>query len=146
MASDSFDATLIADVERAFPTVDPGIEPLGGRVLVQLRRLGSKTKSGILLVEDTKETAKWNNQVAKVVKLGPLAYRNRDNGETWREGAWVKEGDFVRVPRWGGDRHEVPVKEAGAVDGEPVIFVVFNDHELITKVTGDPLEQRVYVL
>jgi co-chaperonin GroES (HSP10) len=146
MASDGFDATLIQDMDLAFPSVDPGIEPLGARVLVQLRRLGSKTKSGIVLVEDTKETAKWNNQVAKVVKVGPLAFRNRDTGDPWKEGAWVKEGEYVRVPRWGGDRVEVPVKQAGVAESEPVTFVVFNDHELITKVTGDPLEQRVYVL
>jgi co-chaperonin GroES (HSP10) len=146
MASDGFDATLIQDLDVAFPNVDPGVEPLGARVLVQLRRLGSVTASGILVVAETKETAKWNNQVAKVVKVGPLAFRNRDTGEHWKEGAWVKEGEYVRVPRWGGDRVEIPVKQTGVEDSEPVTFVVFNDHELITKVTGDPLKQRVYVL
>jgi co-chaperonin GroES (HSP10) len=146
MASDSFDANLIQDMEQAFPNVEAGIDPLGGRILVQLRRLGQKTKSGIVLVEDTKETAKWNNQVAKVIKLGPLAFRNRETREEWPEGVWANEGDYVRVPRWGGDRIEVPVKRVDGIEGEPVIFVVFNDHEVIAKVTGNPLEQRIYVL
>jgi co-chaperonin GroES (HSP10) len=146
MASDSFDDQLVQDLSEAFPDVDSGVQPLGGRVLVQLRRLGSKTKSGIVLVEETKETAKWNNQVAKVIAMGPLAYRNRETREEWPEGAWVQPGDFVRVPRWNGDRIEVQTKRVDGIESDPVIFVVFNDHELITKVTGDPLKQRIYVL
>ena len=46
-----------ADVAWAFPSVDPGAKPLGGRILVQLRRSKQKTTSaGIILVEETKET------------------------------------------------------------------------------------------
>ena len=94
-----------AEMEWAFPTVDPGNLPLGGRILVQLRRTKKKTTSaGIILVEETRETEKWNAQVAKVIKLGPLAFRNRETMEPWPEGVWVKEGDFIRAPRWGGDR------------------------------------------
>ncbi len=129
-------------MEEAFPDVDPGIVPLGGRVLVQLRRTAKKTKSGIVLVDETKDTVRWNNQVAKVVAVGPLAFRNRQTNEPWPEGAWVKEGDFIRVPRWNGDRVEVPVKDSD----DPVTFVVFNDHEMIAKITGDPLNVKAYVL
>jgi hypothetical protein len=60
----------------------------------------------------------------------------------WKEGVWVEAGDFVRVPRWNGDRIQVPVKDSD----EPITFVVFNDHELIAKVTGDPLAVRTYIL
>lgn len=129
-------------LEDAFPSVDPGIIPLGGRVLVQLRRTAKKTRSGIVLVEETKDTVRWNNQVAKVVALGALAFKNRQTTEAWPEGAWVDVGDFIRVPRWNGDRIEVPVKGSG----EPVTFVVFNDHELISKIVGDPLMTKVYIL
>lgn len=126
----------------AFPDVDPGNVPLGGRVLVQLRRIAKKTRSGIVLVEETKDTVRWNNQVAKVIALGPLAFRNRQTREPWPEGEWVQPGDFIRVPRWNGDRIEVPVKDSD----DPVTFVVFNDHEIITKIVGDPLAVKVYVL
>ena len=43
----------------AFPAVEPGALPLGGRILVQLRRTKKKsTSSGIILVEETRETEK----------------------------------------------------------------------------------------
>lgn len=126
----------------AFPEVDPGMAPLGNRVLVQLRRLGTRTKSGIVVIEETFDTAKWNNQVAKVVALGPMAFKDRETAKEWPEGAWVKQGDFIRVPRWNGDRSEVKLKDGE----EPVLFVIFNDYELIARVTGDPLKQKIYVL
>ena len=44
-----------AEVDWAFPVVDPGARPLGGRILVQLRRTKKKaTTAGIILVEETK--------------------------------------------------------------------------------------------
>jgi co-chaperonin GroES (HSP10) len=140
--TESFLMPEVQTLADAFPDVDPGIIPLGGRVLVQLRRTAKKTQSGIVLVEETKDTVRWNNQVARVHSLGALAFRNRTTQEEWPEGAWVKAGDFIRVPRWNGDRIEVPVKGSE----EPVTFVVFNDHELISKITGDPLAVKVYIL
>ena len=133
-----------AEMEWAFPTVDPGNLPLGGRILVQLRRTKKKTTSaGIILVEETRETEKWNAQVAKVIKLGPLAFRNRETMETWPEGVWVKEGDFIRAPRWGGDRWEIPIPDQP--DEDPALFMIINDHETISLVTGDPLSFKAFV-
>ena len=78
-----------ADIAWAFPSVDPGAKPLGGRVLVQLRRTKKTvTSAGIILVEETKETEKWNNMVAKVIENGPLAFKKRDSMEPWPEGSW----------------------------------------------------------
>jgi co-chaperonin GroES (HSP10) len=126
----------------AFPDVAPDVVPLGNRVLVQLRRTAKTTKGGILLVEETKDTVRWNNQVARVVALGPLAFRNRETMQPWAEGIWVQPGDYVRVPRWNGDRLEVPVKDSP----DPVTFAAFNDHELIMKITGHPLLVKTYIL
>lgn len=142
MSSDSYRSETSQTLAEAFPDVDPGNVPLGPRVLVQLRRTSKATKSGIVLVEETKDTMKWNNQVAKVVALGPLAFRNRETNEPWPEGMWVQPGDYIRVPRWNGDRIEVPVADSD----DPVIFVVFNDNEIITKIVGDPLAVRTYIL
>jgi co-chaperonin GroES (HSP10) len=139
--AESFIQDARQTLDEAFPDVDPGVVPLGARVLIQLRRVAKKTQSGIVLVEETQETVKWNNQVGRVVALGALAFRNRQNMEPWAEGVWLGVGDFVRVPRWNGDRVEVPVK-----DGDPVVFVTFNDHEMISKITGDPLATKVYIL
>jgi co-chaperonin GroES (HSP10) len=127
----------------AFPDVNPGMAPLGGRVIVQLRRIKKKT-GRIVLVEETKENEKWNNMIGKVVAIGPLAYKSRDTMTAWPEGAWAEVGDFVRVPKWGGDRWEIKNPE-GDQDEDPVLFMTLNDHELIAKVTSNPLSFKAYV-
>ena len=127
----------------AFPDVNPGMAPLGGRVIVQLRRIKKKT-GRIVLVEETKENEKWNNMIGKVVAIGPLAFKNRDTMQAWPEGSWAQIGDYVRVPKWGGDRWERTVP--GGEEGEdPVLFMTLNDHELIARVSDDPLSFKAYI-
>lgn len=156
MSSDAFELRKTQTLEEAFPEVDPNATPLGPRVLVQLRRVPRKTSGGLIIVEETKETVKWNGQVAKVIALGPLAFKNRESASPWPEGMWVEPGDYIRVPRWNGDRIEVPIKnklrpsDRRARDDddeeEPVTFVIFNDHEIIAKIPGDPLAVKTYIL
>lgn len=124
----------------AFPAVDAGVQPFGSRVLVQIRTPKAKTAGGIILHNESRETEKWNTQVAKVVNVGPLAFKNRDSMQSWPEGSWCKEGDFVRVPKYGGDRWEVPFN-----DNESAMFVIFNDLDIIGRVTGDPLAVRAFI-
>lgn len=134
-----------AELAWAFPSVDPGAKPLGGRILVQLRRTKKKaTSAGIILVEETKETEKWNNMVAKVLIVGPLAFKNRDTMQGWPEGSWCEVGDYIRVPKWGGDRWEVKVPGEDDLE-DPALFMVLNDHEVIAKVTGDPLAMKAFL-
>jgi co-chaperonin GroES (HSP10) len=134
-----------AEMAWAFPSVDPGAKPLGGRVMVQIRRSKKRTtKAGIVLVEETKETEKWNTQIGKVVDMGALAFRKRDSMEPWPEGSWCQVGDFIRVPKWGGDRWEVKVP--GEDHGEdPALFMICNDHEVIAKITGNPLDTKAFL-
>ena len=133
-----------AELDWAFPGVKPGMEPFGGRVVVQLRRIKKKTAGKIILVEETKENEKWNNMIGKIVAMGPLAFKNRDTMQPWPEGTWAQVGDYVRVPKWGGDRWEIRVP--GEDDHEdPVLFMTLNDHELIAKVTSNPLSFKAYV-
>jgi co-chaperonin GroES (HSP10) len=130
-----------ADLQDAFPVVDPGAVPLGARVLVQMRLPKKRmTSSGIILAAETVDTEKAQNPVGKVVAIGPLAFKKRDTMESWPEGSWVEVGDFVRVPRWTGDRWEIPVSKDDIVQ-----FMLMNDHEIIAKLTSDPLEMRAFV-
>ena len=139
--TDSTVAGNAADLQEAFPVVDPGAIPLGARVLVQLRKAKKKmTASGIILPEETRDTERAQNPVAKVVALGPLAFKKRDTMEPWVEGIWCDVGDYLRVPKWTGDRWLVPHG-----DDEKVEFMVLNDHEVIAKITGNPLEVRAFV-
>lgn len=124
----------------AFPEADPGVIPFGNLVLVQIRSPKKTTTSGIILHTETTATEKWNTQVAKIIALGPVAFKNRSTLEPWPEGDWCHEGDFVRVAKYGGDRWEVPIN-----DDDSAMFVIFKDTELIGKVTNDPLKIRAFI-
>ena len=139
--NDSSVAGNAADLQDAFPAVDPGAIPLGARILVQLRIAKNRmTESGIILPEETRDTERAQNPVAKVVAMGPLAFKKRDTLEPWVEGIWCEVGDYIRVPKWTGDRWLV-----SHGDDDSVEFMVLNDHEAIAKITGNPLEVRAFV-
>jgi co-chaperonin GroES (HSP10) len=126
-------------IDEAFPPVDPGVEPFGSRVVVQIRTAKSKTAGGIILPDDVQETERWNTQAAKVVAVGSLAFHNRNTMQPWPEGSWCEVGDFVRAPKYGGDRWSVEV------NGTEVLFVMFNDLDLLGRITGDPLSMKAYI-
>lgn len=128
-------------LEQAFPQVEPGLKPFGYRVLVQIRTPMTRTKTGLYIPEESRETEHWNTQVSKVIALGPTAFRDRDTLEPWPEGEWARPGAFVRCPKYGGDRWEVPVP--GSTDS--ALFVVFRDLDLVGEIEGDPLEMVAYL-
>jgi len=130
-----------ASLAEAFPDVDPGLRPFGSTVLVQMRTPMTRMKSGLFLPQATRETEKWNTQVAKVVALGPLAFKSRDTLEPWPEGAWVKPGTFVRVPKYAGDRWEVPVPKSP----DRALFILFKDGDLRGEITINPLDYEAYI-
>jgi co-chaperonin GroES (HSP10) len=125
--------------EECFPVVDHGVDVAGDRVLVQLRRPKTKSKGGIVLVEETQQTIKFNETVAKVVQVGPLAYKNLDDLSDWIEGPWCKQGDLVRTIKYGGDRFIV---DAGD-DGAPVVFITLQAREIISRIKSFAHAQRM---
>ena len=126
----------------AFPAVDAGIQPFGSRVLIQIRTPKKKSAGGIIIdIHGSNETEKWNTQIGKVVALGPLAFKNRNDMKPWPEGDWCKAGEHVRVAKYGGDRWEVKIPGKD----ESAMFVIFNDLDIIGQVTGDPLAIRAFI-
>lgn len=153
--------------EEAFPTVDPGREPLGVNILVQIRQPKMFSKGGLQLVTDTRASEYYNTRVAKVVAVGPLCFRSSmesqdaDGNPTlvhvdWPEGKWFKVGDYVEVPQYGGQRfvvtgkvpHVVPDAETRKMvtveDDEEITFAFFKAKEIIAKITCDPRTIKAY--
>jgi len=122
-----------------FPEIDHGIEVAGDRVLVQLRREKSTSKGGIILVDETRQTLRFNETVAKVRQIGPLAYKSPDNLEPWIEGPWCKEGDLVRTIKYGGDRFVVNPDD----DGAPVVFITIQAREVISRIKSFEAAQKM---
>lgn len=153
----------------AFPDVDPGLKPLGSLGVFLIRRPKMKSAGGIILdagdtTTNARATEYYNTQVAKVISLGETAFksvRNVDGEEKifdWPEGPWFKPGDYVRVPKYGGDRFSVKatVKEMQPVVGgggrkelveveDEVIFAVFKVKEIQGVITGSPLKIKAYL-
>ena len=125
--------------EDCFPNIDPGVEILGDRVLVQLRREKVSSKGGILLVDETRQTLRFNETVAKVISIGPLAYKSPDNLEPWVEGPWCQVGDLVRTIKYGGDRFVVQPDD----DGAPVVFITVQAREVISKIKSFEAAQKM---
>lgn len=122
-----------------FPVIDCGVEVVGDRVLVQLRREKTTSKGGIILVDETKQTLRFNETVAKVVQIGPLAYKNLEDLSPWIEGPWCKEGDLVRTIKYGGDRFVVNPEDGGA----PVVFITLQAREIISKIKSFEHAQKM---
>jgi co-chaperonin GroES (HSP10) len=115
--------------------------------LVQKRSPRTRSRGGLFVPEEVQETEFWNTQVAKVISLGPGAFKNRDTLEVWPEGDWCKEGTYVRVPKYGGDKwfvytSEEVAKETGV---EKACFVIYNDLDLIGEITCDPMDVIAYL-
>ena len=122
-----------------FPEVDPGVEILGDRVLVQLRREKTTSKGGIILVDETKQTLRYNETVAKVRGIGPLAYKSPDDLTPWPEGNWCNVGDLVRTIKYGGDRFVVQPED----DGAAVVFITLQAREVISKIKSFEAAQKM---
>ena len=130
-------------LDEAFPEADPGLIPFGSDVLVQLRTPRTVSAGGIVMVEETRETDQWNTQVAKVIAFGPVCFCNRETLQKWPEGDWCKPGDYVRVPKYGGDRWWVEAPDS--VDGK-ALFVLVNDLDLKGRVPeGKVLGMVAYI-
>ena len=125
--------------EDCFPNIDPGVEILGDRVLVQLRREKTSSKGGILLVDETRQTLRFNETVAKVVSIGPLAYKSPEDLTPWIEGPWCQVGDLVRTIKYGGDRFVVQPDD----DGAPVVFITLQAREVISKIKSFAFAQKM---
>lgn len=124
----------------AFPPVNPGFIPNGNRVLVQLRSAVTVTKGGIHLTGESIDAQLYEEQIGRVVAMGGATFRNPANMEPWAEGEWFSVGDYVRVPKFGGD------KTWTIQDGnQKTLFVVFRDYDIIGTIFGNPLDIKGYI-
>lgn len=135
-----FDQTL----EEAFPEVDHNLSPFGSRVLVQMRTAKKMTKGGIALPAETQETIQWNNQVGIVRAFGPLCFKDSKTLQPWPEGDWCKIGEYVRVPKHGGDKYEIKIPGRDKDDGDVALFVLVDHLNLLGRVPN-PMADVAFV-
>lgn len=150
------DSEDLTPLELAFPDIPCHHTPKGPYVLVQIRLAKEASAGGIILSDFDRDTERANTQVCKVVALGPGCFRDRHTGEAWPEGDWFTLGDFMRCPKYGGDRWSVRfTRQRGALQRKDRLilpprierieleFAVFKDLDLRAGV-DDPLAVEAY--
>jgi hypothetical protein len=136
------------EMELHFPTFEVVDEPAGHRVIVQIKVPITVSKAGLIIPEEARDAERDNTSIAKVLKLGPTAYRERRSSEfakaldPWPEGLLLDEGGYARIPLYGGLRFK---RRHPKMDGEWVEFAIFQDHEITSRYIGDPLAERAYL-
>jgi|TARA_R100001460_G_scaffold22136_8_gene45069 chaperonin GroES len=98
--------------------------PTGWRILVLPYKGKGKTEGGILLPDQILANQEISTQVGYVLKVGPLAYEDKNKFPT---GTWCKQGEWVIFARYAGSRFKI---EGGEVR-------ILNDDEILAKIS-DP--------
>ena len=93
----------------------------GFHVLVRPVSVKEKTKGGILIPNSTKEDMSYLTTVGKVIKIGNLAYNDKDK---FPKGPWCKEGDYICYAKHAGQK--IQYKE--------VKMILLYDDQVIMKV------------
>ena len=75
--------------------------PSGWRILVLPYRGKGVTEGGIQLVKETMDRESLSTVVAYVLKVGPLAYKEK---EKYGDKPWCQEKDWVLIGRYAGSR------------------------------------------
>lgn len=96
-------------------------EPKGFRLLCAVPQVEEEYDGGIIKAEDTKKVEEQTTVVLFVVKMGDLAYKDKERFPT---GPWCKEGDFVLTRPYSGTRVVIHGREFRIINDDTVEAVV----------------------
>lgn len=107
------------------PVLERLPQPTGWRILILPYRGQGKTKAGVLLPDEAVDREAVATVCGYVLKVGPLAYRDRDKFGLHSE-PWCKETDWVIFGRYAGSRFKI---EGGEVR-------LLNDDEILARLNS----------
>ena len=96
-------------------------EPKGYRILCAVPQVEEEYDGGIIKAEDTKKVEEQTTVVLFVIKMGDLAYADKERFPT---GPWCKEGDFVLTRPYSGTRVVIHGREFRIINDDTVEAVV----------------------
>ena len=94
------------------------------KILIEKPKPKDKTDGGILLPDQAIEAENYLSICAKVVSVGPLAFKDRETGKYWATGPWATPGEWVIVPKFTQFRMEIDDKEYRFINDDEIIAVV----------------------
>ena len=107
--------------ENIQPVVDQLPEPSGWRILVLPFTPKEKTKGGLIIAQESLDKARIATNCGYVLKMGPLAYMDKDKFET---GPWWKKGDWVIFARYAGSRLPIEGGEIRILNDDEVLGTI----------------------
>tara|TARA_R100001591_G_scaffold18554_1_gene25280 strand:+ start:1052 stop:1468 length:417 start_codon:yes stop_codon:yes gene_type:complete len=105
--------------------------PTGWRLVLFPLKLNNKTKSGLYLTDDTVAESQMTTNICKVLKVGPLAYKDK---ERYPDGKpWCKEGDWVLITSYAGSRIKIEDGELRIVNEDEIIATVDDPRDILPR-------------
>ena len=95
--------------------------PSGWRLLVLPFTPREKTKGGILIAQESLEKLRIATNCGYVIKMGPLAYQDREKYPT---GPWCKTGDWIIFARYAGSRLPIEGGEVRILNDDEVLGTI----------------------
>ena len=95
--------------------------PSGWRLLVFPFTPREKTKGGILIAQESLHKLRVATNSGYVLKMGPLAYADREKFST---GPWCKKGDWVVFARYAGSRLPIEGGEVRLLNDDEVLGTI----------------------
>ena len=95
--------------------------PSGWRLLVLPFTPKEKTKCGILIAQESLDKLRVATNCGYVLKMGPLAYADREKFTT---GPWCKKGDWVVFARYAGSRLPIEGGEVRLLNDDEVLGTI----------------------
>jgi len=109
------DETNVSDIKDELP------QPSGWRLLVLPFTPKEKTKGGIIIAQESLDKARIATNCGYVVKMGPMAYGDKEKFPT---GAWCKQGDWVIFARYAGSRLPIEGGEVRILNDDEVLGTI----------------------
>ena len=102
-------------------------QPTGWRVLVMPYQGKAQTSGGLIVPDEIRERESVATVVAYVLKLGPLAYKDKERfGNT----PWCKEKSWVCIGRYSGSRFKIDGGEVRIINDDEVIAPVLDPDDI----------------
>ena len=109
------DETNVSDIKNELP------QPTGWRILVLPFTPKEKTKGGIIIAQESLDKARIATNCGYVVKMGPMAYGDKEKFPT---GPWCKEKGWVIFARYAGSRLPIEGGEVRLLNDDEVLGTI----------------------
>ena len=106
-------------------------EPSGWRLLVLPFTPKEKTKGGIIIAQESLEKLRIATNCGYVIKLGPLAYHDKEKYPT---GPWCKKGEWVIFARYAGSRLPIEGGEVRLLNDDEVLGTIDNPESVLHNI------------